>query len=523
MPFRIFRTAISLPLVFASLLSLPLRATQQPDQAPKTIVSMPPQELEQRLYKLETTQAQTIEALKASNDQYRWLITGVTALLTLIVFIQTALQIRSMSHQARREKEKDKDDQAGAEQVSGIMTVVQQTLANRLDAEKEWRGAAKKTKDELDNVLAHVKSLEQFYQNFQTTIKTARLTIEEKASRWASEVSRHDFRQMTNELNEFRHQAERFRTDFATLEKEPRPFSARVTYILGIAAHYANRPDAVKQYLTEVVSAQQPESGEPEIPYRRRVANAYYYLGLTESNFGNYRNALDSFERANKLDLQGTDYLTRIVTSEANIMANSLEGARHFLDEVEQGLETLERMEGRLRNNLRLRSRSILIKSSLIMFQGEPNWHIQAQRLLERVNSDEPHYYHATATLAQLHHVQGSSSQAKELFRQACESIESSGDLHTVTETRSRILLLMTAGMCCKNGLADQKRAQDYLDRADSLRSSLPKLGDQTCTVFSVLSRKNESSETIRAHVDLIRGGHVLLEPERRSSSATVS
>ena|ERR1051326_5086484 len=95
---------------------------------------------------------------------------------------------------------------------------------------------------------------------------------------------------------------------------------------------------------------------------------------------------------------------------------------------------------------------------------------------------------------------------AKRLFHEAYESIERSGDLLTVTEVRIKILLLMVAGMCGKHGSESVKlRAENHLLSADSLRESLPKIGTEICTVFSHLSKRNESSETIHAHIELIR------------------
>ena len=150
----------------------------------------------------------------------------------------------------------------------------------------------------------------------------------------------------------------------------------------------------------------------------------------------------------------------------------------------------------------------------MAIFEGEANWQEKAQQILEAVHNSEPHYYYASATLGQVYHFMGDADKAQGLFRHAYETIERSGDLQKVTETRSKILLLMVVGLCCKHGLPDEKRAGEYLDNANNLRARLPKLGDQVCTVFSILSRKNENSETIRSHIDLIRKGEVFLRAE---------
>ena len=103
---------------------------------------------------------------------------------------------------------------------------------------------------------------------------------------------------------------------------------------------------------------------------------------------------------------------------------------------------------------------------------------------------------------------------AQELFSQAYITLERSGHLLTVTETRSMILLLMVAAMCCKHGPMDAGRSDVLLDQANGLLVSLPKIGTQVCTVFSTLSKRNEDVGTIRNHIELIRQGEVLLRPK---------
>jgi tetratricopeptide (TPR) repeat protein len=397
----------------------------------------------------------------------------------------------------------------GIEQVYGVMNVVRQTLEIRLKTEEQAREMVAGAREQLDEQLG---PLQQFYQHFQVTIKRSRQAIEERASQLA-QVSRHDFRRKTSELNSFAQQFDTFSAEFEVLEEERRTFGARVPYIRGIAAHCANQPENAVKYLNDVVSSHQPEPGEDAIAYKRRVANAYYYLGLTESNFGNNEKAIELFEKANELDLQARDFLTRVVTAEAYVMMKDFDKAQGYIDYVERRLNEIESEEGHLRNfHLRLRSRAALIRANIAILRREANWHQEVQRLLnETVYVTDPQYYYATATLAQIHYDQGATGKAQELFHKAYQSIERSGHLLTVTESRSRILLLMVAGMCCKHGLMDEKRAEQHLDEADHLRDSLPRMGSQVCTVFSTLSKRNESSDTIRRHIELIRRGEVLL------------
>jgi tetratricopeptide (TPR) repeat protein len=397
-------------------------------------------------------------------------------------------------------------------QVSQIMDVVQKTLETHLETEKRAQKQVEDAQERLETSLKQFAPLQHFFQSFQNTIKSSRETIEKRASDLA-QTSRHDFRGMASALNDFAQQFDQFRAEFEALEEEPHPqFSARVPYIRGVAAHYANQPEIVEEHLKEVVEFGEPELGEPRPDYNLRVANANYYLGLTESNFGNLQYAIRLFEKANELDLEDGDFLTRVVTAEAYVMLRNFDKAREFTGAVKARLAEMEEMEGPLRNHqLRLRSRAVLIEANMEIIRREGDWQEQAQQLLERVYTEDPQYYYATATLAQVHHTQGDRDRARELFSEAYTTIQQLGHLITVTEARTRVLLLMTAGMCCKHGPQEERWAEEHLDRATDLLGSLPRRGHQICTVFSTLSKQNESSDVIRHHIELIRKGRVLL------------
>ena len=497
---------------------IPLNANPTPEWEPKIA------EMEKRVFQLETNQAQQLAALNASNDQYRWLITAITALLGALAIAGGAFQVfvtrtqlrrdnTSDTRQAQHERERDEDQHSGARQVSEIMSVVKSTLESRLDAEIQAREEAKKTREQLESVLSEVKSLDRFFKNFQSNIQNARQAIEDSASRLA-QMPRHDFRSMANELNSFARQVDAFKTEHEPLEEEPRrPFSAKVGYIRGIAAHYANQPEIAKRHLSVVTASQQPEAGDTDKAYKRRIANAFYYIGITELNFGNTQDAIDAFEHANGLDPESTDFLTKVVTAEAYTIkgVDEFNKAEQVVSEIEGGLNRKRDQDGRLAGvYLRLQSRASLVRVNMILLKREGNWRQEAEQLLKPIYDDNPSYYFATATLAQVSTLQDKRDEAQRLFREAYEVIEHSGDLLTVTEARSLILLQMVAGLCCRHGLMNKKRSDEHLDKADTFRNSLPRVDSQVCTVFSTLSKRNETSETIRQHIELIRKGEVL-------------
>jgi tetratricopeptide (TPR) repeat protein len=490
-------------------------------------------DLQRRVDKLEDAQAQTVEALKVNYDHSKFLIQmigGVIAILVTIQGVTTLFQFRRErqryeyeierektkdSRQDKRDEDRDIADRSGLNDVSQIMHVVQQTLQSRLSAEEQARKEAKEAHQELQKVLDQITDLKLFYENFQSTIQRARKDLSEAASKWAKEVSRHDFRRMAAALNEFARQFDKFNNEFKDLDKSGETFGARVPYIRGIAAHYANQPDLAKAYLTEVINSRLPEPDENDLQFNRRSANGYYYLGLIEANFGNYGDAIALFSKANELDTKGTDFLTKIVIAEAHSMSNEFDVARELIHQVHDELKKMERAEGRLAHyHQRLRSRAALIHQNMSMWEREDNWIDESIAKLEELRNIDPQYYFATVTLAQLWSYKKDVKRAKELFNESYESIQLSGDLLTVTEARSKILLLMVAGMCCLNVPGNEKKAEEHLDRASDLRSSLPKLSGQSCTVFSILSKRSESSESIGSHIRYIREGRILLEAD---------
>lgn len=480
--------------------------------------------LEREMVKIETAQTHLITALTTSNDQYKFLITAIGAALAALVVIQgfvTSVHLRREgkrdSRQVAREDERDQLDRTGVTQVSEIMKVVKETIENRLDAEKEARAAAKETREQLEKVLGEVKSLDRFFKSFQTNIRSERMSVEDLASRLA-QVPRHGFRQRALEVSSFAQRFDTFKSQLEPLAEESEEshaqLGAKALYIRGIAAHYANQPEVARKYLAEVTEIQQPEPGEPVNAYKRRIANAYYYLGVMESNFGKHQSAVDSFNHAMNLDPESTDFLTKVVAAEAYFMkgAGDFPNASRLLSEVDEGLQHKKDQEDHLSGvYLRLRSRAALIRANMAIIMREANWQSNVREVLLQTRDDDPNYYYATATMAQVLSAESKNEDdASNLFHQAYDNIERSGDLLTVMEARSHILLRMVAGLCCRQGIKDYKRSEEHLDRAEALLSALPSIDGQVCTVFSTLTKRNERSEIIREHLGLIRKGDVL-------------
>ncbi len=477
----------------------------------------PVNDLEDRVERLEIVQEETVHSLTSINEYNQFLFTltgGIVALLVGIQGFATYIQFRRErereERQIKRESAMDDAQLTGAKRVSDIMNVVQQTLESRLLAEQAEREKAENLQKQLEDVANKFDRLNTFYQKFQSNIRNLRKELENEGSQLA-QIGRHDFRGNTDRLSDFARRFDRFMSDYKGVEEGDYSFTAHVPYIRGIAAHYSNQPEVAEEFLKQVVTRQNPEPGEESLAYNRRMANSYYYLGLNGSNFGKYEEAIQYFEMGNKLDFQSRDFLTKIVIAEAYVMNGEFSKADQILDEIETRMQDIEELEESLRNSeVRHKSRVALIRANILILRGTGDWMDEAQSLLLPVRNADPSYYYVTATLAQLYHLQGDEQTARELFQDVYDTILTLADVHKVREARSKILLLMIAGMAARF-IGQEKQSKDYLDQANELCDHLPKTGSRICTVFSTLTKRNEPPDTIRHHIELIRNGAILI------------
>ncbi len=399
-----------------------------------------------------------VAVMQAVIDQLKYLLGGLALGLTGIVLIQTVFQARH-----------DRVQHQGVEQVSSVMGVVQQTLQSRLDAEKEARGEAAAAKAELDSLKDSLGPIARRLALQDRMIERERTDIEDKAERIATSTARHEFRRKSRQLAEVARQFDAFRTQFEPLEEPAREFSARVRYIRGIAAIYDNDPERVIRYLTEVT--QMGVDNEPPGRANRRIANAYYYLGITYANFNHQAEAVDSLNEAIARAADGDDYLTRTVFAEAistfGHVGSSVD--QRLVDPMRIVADIDKEYDGRpMPANIRkLRSRALLIQANLAILSGSPTFGATTTAILRPLLVANPDYYYATVTLAQTLAYEG-SPEAADVFRIADEGIRRSDNLRTLTEARSRILLQMTAALCLRYGANDTRHSDDLLDSASS-------------------------------------------------------
>src|SRR6266516_377593 len=408
--------------------------------------------IEERITRLEATETQHVAALDSTIDQLRFVLGGLGILLTFIVGVQAIFQFRQSQVQ-----------HSGVRQISEVMDVVTKTLESRLTAEEEARKEKATLEESISGIERNMEGLVRFRDRFDGIIVSQRREIEENADELA-QTSRHDFRLLVDRLRSFARQFDTFKDQYQPIEQKSSELSARARYIRGIAAHYANDPEKSRIYLQDVVRL--PADNEPQISHDRRVANAYYYLGITDSNFMTGDSAV-SFHEALTRDAAGGDFLTRVVAAEAQVMSGETDAARTASGEI---VSQVDRRfpSGRLAPfHRRLRSRAILVQANVEIVEGRDNYRERVQGLLAPVLAEDPRYYYAIVTLAQAH-ADRQSDEARALFLRAYESILSSNDILMVTEVRSQVLLRMTAGLCCKQ-TEDPLHSEEHLEKAGQL------------------------------------------------------
>ncbi len=509
----ILKTSIMIALVLTISWAAPSFA-QQPTPAPGQTTPTPAvtpasddSSLEHRVVKLEAEQSQTIEALKITNERNTSLFTITSGLLGLLILIQGVVTFI----QQRRDSKRDGAELVGVKRVNEIMTVVRDSFESRLTAEKEERERREKAEERLASFDKQIQELNASSARQKRNLEKKHQTIEELAFE-LSKIGRHQFKSKTVQLEKFANNFDQFDSFFLPIEEDVPTFSLHTHFIRGVAAHYGNEPSIALEHLKKVVSTPRSEN-EDDVSRNRILASAYYYIGLIHSNFGNTLEAIAFFDQGNALMSPHIDFFTQIVTAEAYVFNFEFSKAEQLLDEVIKGLDTEEKVEGHNYGYLSGdRNRATLIKANMAIMLHEPKWQERVQQLLDPLYRKDSSFYFAGITLAQTYDSQGKKELADEYFRKSYRPIQITSIAQS--EVRSQILFLMTAGMAAKY-ISDESESKIYLDQASNLVGVLPKLENQTCTVYSTLNKRNVSSDEIKEHIELIRQGRVLLNHDK--------
>jgi tetratricopeptide (TPR) repeat protein len=499
-----------------SYLCARISLAQEPTPTPTIPVGTLAPELEKRLIEVEG-QLQVLEkqqetVLRASQERIEQLQTLLSMLgiifLVLSVLFGGVAAIATW-RQGRQQQALTAANVENIGSVSAVLGVVQQILENRLLQPPE-------AKKELGDLRKQLTAVSSIVNRLEAGISFQRDMLDSTAKQFA-QTPRHHFKKPANieQLNAFARDFDRFKM----LYPEEDELSGQCLYIRGVAAAFNDQFQVLQKCFNTGIGLERQEDEDP-VSYRKRLANAHYYLGLNYSNLGEFDEAIKLLERAKELDLPRTDFLTRLVMAEIYAMSGHFNEAKAFLQEVENGINDLKRrQENRLQSHQsRMLSRTYLIQANVAIIEEKQGWHEQALQYAEEARRIDPNYYYVPFTLGQIVREieEGTDTeQVQELFGDAYSRIQDSGHLHFVKETRSRILLLMVSAICGRHGgMADDKTVNGYLDEARLLIDDLPRIDDkQICTVFSPLSKQNVDSDTIGSHIEKIREGNWSLYP----------
>lgn len=446
-----------------------------------------------------------LEAAEERNKQLQTLLQWLGVGFIVLSVIFAGIAAWASWHQSQQQGQLIGAHVRSAESVSDVLGVVQNILDNRLLTVEEER-------KEIVELRTQVGGVTQIINRLKAGIEYQRKRFETTAEELAL-IPRHDFKKAANiqAINAFARDIDNFRVQYPEDE-----FSGHCLYIRGIAAVLNDNFKEIHDFLKQVITLEGPKA-DSNLPSRKRLANANYYLGLNHSNLGELDDAIRLLEQAHKRDPEGTDLLTRLVMAETYVMSGQYKKAEGFLQQVEKGLEILKpKQKGELYSHqLRLYSRAYLIRTNMALLEKSGEWKDQAKQFAEMAYNIDPDYYYASFNLGQILQKfweDKEENQAKRLFSDAYSKIQESGHLHFVKETRIRILLLMVAAICGRYGeTVNGRTVNKLLDEARQLRNELPKIDNRMCTVFSPLSKLNENSETIGIHIEEIRKGTVLL------------
>ena len=472
-------------------------------------------DLERRLDRLEAQQQASAEAVKSLGEWHSRYFTIVSILVAVLVGVQAFLQVSTVVQERRRASARDpivntgeRIDQQGAKRVGDILGVIHQLTQSQLLERGKLEQALATSAEQFADLQKQVQAV---IRRSEDTSRASRLRLQDTA-RQLVKTPRHEFRRLISQLQRFLGDFESHLSTALDRNVEEELLGVRVFYLRGIAAHCMNHPEDATGYLSRVVHNEQPEAGETSFDVKKRVANAYYYLGVNESNFMQYGAAIDYFDEANRRDEDRQDFLTKVAKVEALAMNDDFAAAAAVIErDIDAEMRYLEE-NGELRSShQRLRSRAALVRANIAIRKSE-TWATEVVEVLGPVIRHDNTYYYAIATLAQAVLARGDRERADLLFSEASTQIDVSGDLAIITEARSRILLLMVSAMCCYGAPTRPGRrlVRDYLDEARQLMEDLPKRGMEECTVFSPLSKRNEPKATIAGHIVLIENGHRL-------------
>lgn len=529
----------------------PLVAQSQPQPGTATTAA----DLQRRVETLESEQHSTVETLKAAvdslrtiGDSTRGLMIAFGTLLTIIVGVQsysTFSNLRQERAARRQEKEQfesgrqrreawDNENTAGLVKLNSVLQVLYDIMHRRLDAENAAREEARQLREKIGSLQselalmhAELKNHEENLADSRATVKNEHQLLEQDAVELAR-TPRHDFRDRVEELSAYAPKYDIFIGRYHhKLEQGELQVSAEARYVRGVAAHYGNRPMLAQDLLKPLVTVKPGDSNERRGSVEgKRSAIASYFLGLIESNFARYEDAIKYFDDSIALEPDQAvddavaeprfkDVLSRVVRAEACAMSAVPGRTVVYFEDIRTCLKDAtakcQRRNIALPKYLvNLEGRARLVEVNMLLRQGANK--PKAIEIVSELSGKKDCSYFALVTYAQLLMSQDADSkEARRFFADAYAKIRNLNHLVEVTELRSKILLRIVAGMSARYSVGFEDAWEPHLDSAIGQLNRLPKLGTLTCTVFSPFSKRNEDPGAIKDQITAFRERNELL------------
>ncbi len=552
MLFPALRTALFLAAV-SCFGSSPLVSQTQPQSQPGG--ATPATDLHRRVEKLESEQQSTVEALKAAVDSLRTigdstkgLMIAFGTLLTIIVGVQTYTTLSNLhqergvrrqeqqqfeSNRERRDKW-DSENTAGLGKLNSVLQVIHDTMKGRLDAEIAARRDAEQLRVTIGSLQNDIASMRNELKNYTENLADSRVTIEnehqllEQEARELAQTQRHDFRDRVEELSAYVPKYDSFIGKYHhKLEQGELRISAEAQYVRGVAAHYGSKPVSAHDLLKPLVTVRPGDSNERRCSVEgKRSAIALYFLGLIESNFANYEEAIKYFDDSISLEPDESgdsasaephfkDILSRVVRAEACAMSAEPGRTTVYFEDIRSCLrDAIAKCERRNmpfpKYLLGLDGRAKLVEVNMLLRKAGNK--TKANEIPGDVLSKKDPSYFALVTYAQLlMDADPNNKEAHKYFAEAYAKIRNLNHLIEVTELRSRILVRIVAGMSARYSDGFEDAWEAHLDSAIAQLNRLPKRGTVACTVFSPFSKRNEASGEIKAQISAFREDNVWL------------
>jgi tetratricopeptide (TPR) repeat protein len=523
-----FARSVGVGLVFASMIAGSIYSMQSGDKSQKdSTISIT--SIEQRISNLENKQETYVRTIEKINEQNSGFVSTISVMMGIIIFfltvftsIFTILQYKRdnirYQQQIARDNRIDNIELTGVQKTSKVLDIIQKILNVQRDSGEISNQNAKKYTDHIADYKNIVEENNKIIQKYKDEIASIiqfknlsegnrknEINRIENSALELVKTRRHEFKSKTvmTQLAVFASYYDDFNRRTSTNLKE---FTARVWYIRGLSAHYLNQPDLVDLYLKMTVGKDTWEESEDKVALNKRHANAYYCLGIMEFNFGRNSKAVSYFKQAIEIDKKSgkNDLLTRIALAEAYIMDEDFNQANDILNEIKLEYDKLN-VNIVIAVETKLYNRAELIRANILLGQNEKE---KAREVLQQLYTRDPKYYFATATLGQ---IEPSKLERETKFREAYETIINNIELDKTTEKRSKVLLMMVVGLCCKNIPEHIKETDIHLNKALELLQELPKMGNEKCTVYSTMTKFNVNEDKIKEHIEAIRSGKLIL------------